>query len=62
MEWAPDHGRIRVIVDPAIWDKIARKYAQTPVSNVAVYREKLARTQRRFTPQTEVFEFGCGAS
>jgi 2-polyprenyl-3-methyl-5-hydroxy-6-metoxy-1,4-benzoquinol methylase len=39
---------------------MARKYAQTPVSNEAVYREKLACTQKYFTPQTEVFEFGCG--
>jgi len=44
----------------AIWDKMARKYAQTPIRNEAVYREKLARTQSYFTPDTELFEFGCG--
>ncbi len=44
-----------------IWDKMARKYAQAPIRNEAVYREKLARTQSYFTPDTEVFEFGCGS-
>ncbi|CAN0461103.1 unnamed protein product [Discosporangium mesarthrocarpum] len=44
----------------AIWDKMARKYAQSPIRNEAVYRDKLNATQAYFTPDTEVFEFGCG--
>lgn len=48
------------MADAAIWDKMARKYAQSPIRNEAAYKEKLARTQDWFTPDTEVFEFGCG--
>ena len=42
------------------WDKIADKYAARPISDEQAYQKKLATTQRYFTPETEVLEFGCG--
>ena len=42
------------------WDKLARKYAKTPVRQQAAYGAKLAHTQTFFTPETRLFEFACG--
>lgn len=42
------------------WNKIAEKYAKTPIADEAAYQHKLGRTRSYFTPQTEVFEIGCG--
>ncbi len=44
----------------AFWNRIARKYAASPISDEAAYRRKLALTQARMTPETEALEFGCG--
>jgi ubiquinone/menaquinone biosynthesis C-methylase UbiE len=44
----------------AFWDRIAEKYAASPISDEATYRHKLALTQVRMTPETEALEFGCG--
>ena len=42
------------------WNKLARRYSRQKIGNPAAYEEKLRRTQALFTPQTRVFEFGCG--
>ena len=42
------------------WNKMARGYAKTPVRQQEAYEAKLAHTQTFFTPQTRLFEFGCG--
>ncbi|MCP8884763.1 class I SAM-dependent methyltransferase [Devosia sp. XJ19-1] len=42
------------------WDKMADKYAAQPIADEAAYRTKLARTQSHFTPEMDIFEFGCG--
>ena len=42
------------------WNGAARKYAQSDISNVALYEKKLALTQKYFTPETQVMEYGCG--
>jgi ubiquinone/menaquinone biosynthesis C-methylase UbiE len=42
------------------WDKNAKKYAQSPVSDEARYQKKLEETQRYFTSDMRVLEFGCG--
>lgn len=42
------------------WDKLARKYAATPVRQPEAYEAKLAHTQTFFTPETRLFEFACG--
>ena len=44
----------------AFWDKIAKRYARKPVPDEDVYRQKLKITQGYFTPNMNVFEFGCG--
>jgi len=42
------------------WDKLARKYAKSPVGNQEAYQAKLDHTQTFFTPETRLFEFACG--
>jgi len=42
------------------WDKIAPKYAAKPVPDEAIYAEKLRIVRSHLTPDSTVFEFGCG--
>ncbi len=42
------------------WDKTARRYAKSPVSDEATYQRKLAETQSFFSPSMRIVEFGCG--
>jgi ubiquinone/menaquinone biosynthesis C-methylase UbiE len=42
------------------WDRIARKYARTPIKDEAAYQQKLEKTRAYLTPNAEVYEFGCG--
>jgi ubiquinone/menaquinone biosynthesis C-methylase UbiE len=42
------------------WDKMADKYAKKPVPNEEVYQIKKDLTREYFTPESKVFEFGCG--
>jgi len=44
----------------AFWNRIAPKYARTPIPNKQVYRRKLEITQSYLKPQMRVLEFGCG--
>ena len=44
----------------AFWNRIAKKYAASPISDEAAYKHKLELTQARMTPETEALEFGCG--
>lgn len=44
----------------AFWDRLADKYAALPIADEEAYRIKLARTQAHFTPDMDIFEFGCG--
>jgi len=43
-----------------IWDRFAKRYAKSPVSNEAAYQKKLELTRSYFTPESEVLELGCG--
>lgn len=43
-----------------IWDKMAERYARSPVADEASYQKKLAETQSFFTPDMHIVEFGCG--
>ncbi len=43
-----------------IWNRFAKRYAMSPVSNEVAYQEKLKITRTYFTPESEVLEFGCG--
>ncbi|GKY86425.1 class I SAM-dependent methyltransferase [Sinisalibacter aestuarii] len=42
------------------WDRIAKKYAASPIADEASYQRKLELTSARMTPDMEVLEFGCG--
>jgi len=42
------------------WDRIANFYSKQPVADEESYQKKLQKTREYFTPDTAVFEFGCG--
>lgn len=42
------------------WNRTAKSYAKSPVSNPEAYAHKLAETAKRMTPDMRVLEFGCG--
>lgn len=42
------------------WDRWAKRYAKRQISNQDSYQKKLDVTRRYLTPDTQVFEFGCG--
>lgn len=44
----------------AFWDKIAPKYAQDPIKDLAAYEYTRGRTQSYLTPESRVLELGCG--
>lgn len=44
----------------SFWNRIASRYAKTPVPDEAVYQQKLEITQKYFRPDMTVLEFGCG--
>jgi ubiquinone/menaquinone biosynthesis C-methylase UbiE len=42
------------------WNKVANKYAKSPVADQASYEKKLQITQNYLQPEMEVLEIGCG--
>lgn len=46
--------------ESGFWDRIAAKYAASPVSDEASYQKKLETTRGFLTPETEMLEYGCG--
>jgi SAM-dependent methyltransferase len=42
------------------WDRIAERYARSPIADEASYESKLERTRAVLAPDAEVLEFGCG--
>ncbi len=42
------------------WDRIAKRYARSPVADEAAYRHKLQVTQDYLEPEMELLEIGCG--
>lgn len=42
------------------WDRMAEKYYRDPIKDMESYETKLAKTRAHLTPESEVFEFGCG--
>jgi len=42
------------------WDRMAKRYARSPVSDQASYETKLAKTRACFGENFHVLEFGCG--
>ena len=50
-----------MMVQPSkFWDRIAERYARTPVADEAAYQRKLQVTREYLRPDMEVLEFGCG--
>ena len=46
--------------DARFWDRMARKYAASPISDMAGYERTLERTKHYLKPDFTAFEFGCG--
>ncbi|NIJ42427.1 ubiquinone/menaquinone biosynthesis C-methylase UbiE [Parvibaculum indicum] len=46
--------------DAAFWDRAARKYAKSPVADMAGFDRTLARTRELLPPAASVLELGCG--
>ena len=46
--------------DHKLWDRMAKRYAKSPVSDEAAYQEKLRKTRAVLAPESKVLEFGCG--
>lgn len=44
----------------AFWDKIAPKYARSPIKDMAAYEYTLDRTRSYLRPTDKVLELGCG--
>jgi len=42
------------------WNKLARRYAKSPVANPDAYQVKLDKTAEYLSPTDRVLEFGCG--
>ena len=42
------------------WNRMARRYAASPIADEAAYERKLEMTRAHFSPDSNVFEFGCG--
>ncbi len=42
------------------WDRIAERYARSPIADEASYKKKLQITQDYLQPGMKVLEFGCG--
>lgn len=46
--------------DTAFWDKISRKYAKSPISNMAAYEATLDRVRQYLGAEDSALEIGCG--
>ena len=42
------------------WDKLAERYAQQPIANLASYERKLDVTKSRLSPTDVILDIGCG--
>ena len=56
----PPSGDAGVRREARFWDRIARRYARTPVADEASYQRKLKITRRFLRPDMEALEIGCG--
>lgn len=48
------------MTDAAFWDRIAPRYAKSPISNPDAYEATLARVRTYLGPNSRVLELGCG--
>lgn len=47
-------------IDARFWNKAARKYAKSPIADMAGFDRTLARTRELLPPGARVLELGCG--
>ncbi|WP_342070622.1 hypothetical protein [Yoonia algicola] len=45
---------------PSFWNRVARRYAATPMRNQAAYEATLERISAHLKPTDPVLELGCG--
>ena len=43
-----------------LWNSFAKRYSRQAIADQASYEKKLAITRKYLSPESEVFEFGCG--
>ncbi len=48
------------MTDAAFWDRIAPRYAKSPVADPDAYEATLTRVRTYLGPQSQVLEMGCG--
>lgn len=46
--------------DAKFWDKVADKYAASPIKDMAAYEQTMARTRAYLSADQDVLEVGCG--
>ncbi|NVJ97933.1 MAG: class I SAM-dependent methyltransferase [Alphaproteobacteria bacterium] len=46
--------------DAKFWNRVAKRYAKSPVADQVSYEHKLEVTRGHFTPEMKVLEIGCG--
>jgi ubiquinone/menaquinone biosynthesis C-methylase UbiE len=42
------------------WDRIAKRYAKSPIADQVAYEKKLQVSREYFQPEMNILEFGCG--
>jgi len=47
--------------DTKFWDKVARKYAASPIKNMDAYTKTMDRTRAYLSNEDKVLEVGCGS-
>ncbi len=44
-----------------LWDRLAKRYVESPIADPVSYERKLELTRPYLTPEMEALEFGCGS-
>ena len=47
-------------ISEKFWDRKAGEYSRSPISDEERYKRKLSETEKLFTPDMHILEFGCG--
>lgn len=55
-----EHARTMTPRSARFWDRIAKRYARSPVADEAAYQKKIEVTRGYLQPDMAVLEFGCG--
>lgn len=55
-----DQVQMKTTGSARFWDRIAKRYARTPIADEAAYQKKLQITREHLRSDMEALEFGCG--